>query len=952
VSACAAGYVEHVDANIALAFADDALTPDERALVERRIDACAVCRGAVAAAARETGGVTKGERPISARQVPNRSLQLAPGEVVGRYVVERPLGAGGMGVVSLARDPELRRAVVIKLVRPDAFDDDLEARLRREAQAMAQLSHPNVVQIFDIGRHGDRVFLAMEFIAGETLDVWLIEKERSAGEIIAMFLQAGAGLEAAHRAGLLHRDFKPTNVLVDRDGIAKVTDFGLARALGAARETAAMQVPRTSGVHAVLTHADERIGTPAYMAPEQIAGEPLDARTDQYALALALLDALVGQQPAHRTIKPSAMPAELDAALAKIPTRAAIIRALALEPAQRWPDLTTFLRALAPPHHERRWWPLVAIAAVGLAGVSTFLALRNTSATGCIAETPRAWQKARPLIEARLAERPRVFAAWHAMHVLDAVDRAANDIGTREVAQCEKAPPAADKACLAKRRAALAQVDNLLADNPWLHVRTIASCDPVETSAEPAAMRAELFGADAARAREIAGHASGLGDDLLHADALDLAANLEVAAGHFEEAATDFIAAAAVGERNGDDALRGRALLGLFELARMRGDLNTARDQARQLEGMLDRHGNAAGDLFLVTSTAATAWVELGDVQAAFAAIERATAVARTPDEKLRIRLTRARALAILRQDPDAAAQAISEAIAEGASASPVARAAAWSYAADLALDRRDSRGANQAIEAIAKSGKTLDLLDKLRAARAHARAVGADGVREELNRLDSPDRTTAFRVELTRALVAIDAGDSIFAAGDLKVLVRNMRDTKSVYGEDERIGLSAWERADVWFRRCDAQLANNELESNDCMKPTPLDKAHREHPVYVRLHLAQARIYAATNPGLESVPLGNAVALLAKAGANRILLAETRLRLVRERGGADRESHARAAREVFADVGRTDEVAELDKIIAEIEGRSSTPPVDAAPPVRRSVHRPARDATGDPWNP
>ncbi|MBX3162277.1 MAG: serine/threonine protein kinase, partial [Deltaproteobacteria bacterium] len=297
---------DHVDIDVALAFVDGQLDGDARAGVEARIDACAGCRGVIAAAARDGGGSREqvlGEHGATEVMAvpPVAELALAPGERVGRYVVERAIGAGGMGVVGLARDPELRRAVVIKLVRPDLLGEGAghEARLLREAQAMARVSHPNVVQIFDLGRHRDRVFLAMEFIPGQTLDAWLIERPRTRDEILAMFRAAGAGLAAAHRAGLVHRDFKPTNVLVGGDGVAKVTDFGLARAPGVAEAA-----PRMSGVHAVLTRADAVIGTPAYMSPEQQRGGDVDARTDQYAFALALLDALVDQRPQARRIVP------------------------------------------------------------------------------------------------------------------------------------------------------------------------------------------------------------------------------------------------------------------------------------------------------------------------------------------------------------------------------------------------------------------------------------------------------------------------------------------------------------------------------------------------------------------------------------------------------------------------------------------------------------------------
>jgi len=247
-------------------------------------------------------------------------------------------------VVSLARDPELRRAVVIKLVR--ALDDTGEAHEahEREAQAMAQLSHPNVVQIFDIGRHGERVFLAMEFIAGQTFDSWLIERPRSVDEILAMVRQAGAGLEAAHRAGLVHRDFKLSNVLVNDDGIAKVTDFGLAR-----------------------------------MAPEQAERRALDARSDQYALAITLLDALLGQAPTSRTVLPGApaLDAALDKAGVRPRVRQAIARALLEDPAARFPSLADLMRELVPSVERPRRWPLlVGVALCGLA-IIVWLATRR-----------------------------------------------------------------------------------------------------------------------------------------------------------------------------------------------------------------------------------------------------------------------------------------------------------------------------------------------------------------------------------------------------------------------------------------------------------------------------------------------------------------------------------------------------------------------------------------------
>ena len=220
---------------------------------------------------------------------------------LGRYVIVKQLGAGAMGVVYKAFDPDLDRKVAIKLLRGPAFAD-ARSRLLREAQAMAKLSHPNVVPVFDVGVHDEQVFIAMDFIDGSDLRAWLATP-RPWREVVEVFAQAGAGLAAAHAVGLVHRDFKPDNVLLSTDPAtgrlrAQVADFGLARRGDDGPDAPAQSQPGGGSVlEAPLTHYGTIVGTPAYMSPEQHAALAVDARTDQYSFCVALFEALYGKRP-------------------------------------------------------------------------------------------------------------------------------------------------------------------------------------------------------------------------------------------------------------------------------------------------------------------------------------------------------------------------------------------------------------------------------------------------------------------------------------------------------------------------------------------------------------------------------------------------------------------------------------------------------------------------------
>jgi serine/threonine protein kinase len=297
------GWVEHLDDNAASEFVSGTLSASALSKVEGHLASCRECRALVAALAADpatdSAAVTFQHLTSvsSVSELPRRPP--SSGDRVGRYLVLSALGAGGMGVVFAAWDPHLGRKIALKLLRSSfaSSSKDARTRLRREAQAIAQLSHPNVVSIYDVGTTDDgALYIAMEFVEGDTLTSWLRSYPRTWREIVDVFRQAARGLLAAHSVGLLHRDFKPDNVLVGGDGRVRVTDFGLARSVLVPDEAAQAQ-PVMSALDVALTATGTVLGTPRYMPPEQLTGPDLDARSDQFSFCVALYEALYGRHP-------------------------------------------------------------------------------------------------------------------------------------------------------------------------------------------------------------------------------------------------------------------------------------------------------------------------------------------------------------------------------------------------------------------------------------------------------------------------------------------------------------------------------------------------------------------------------------------------------------------------------------------------------------------------------
>jgi eukaryotic-like serine/threonine-protein kinase len=356
-----------------------------------------------AAPGRDDGDLGRLLAAIASAPAVPPSSELRPGDELGdNYRIVRRLGAGGMGVVYLARDLELQRDVAVKVHRAAIGTE----RLYREALAMAQVAHPNVVTVHRVGRVGDRLYIAMEYVPGDNLSTWLSAAPRTWRQILDVMIAVGDGLAAAHAAGFVHRDVKPANILVGLDGRPRVGDFGLVRvasdgprvdddgdrpaiavsiavAVTATGDTrprrslvaTATPRPNDTPLDRDLTALGTTMGTPAYMAPEQHAGLTVDARADQWSLAVVLYEALYGVRP-----WPGPGVAELREQVTTVAPRAplrsnrppwvwpVVRRALAVDPAARYSDVRSFVMALRTP--PRRVPIGLVLAAVGLIGVA------------------------------------------------------------------------------------------------------------------------------------------------------------------------------------------------------------------------------------------------------------------------------------------------------------------------------------------------------------------------------------------------------------------------------------------------------------------------------------------------------------------------------------------------------------------------------------------------------
>jgi tetratricopeptide (TPR) repeat protein len=441
---------------------------------------------------------------------------------LGRFVLLEELGKGGMGVVHAGYDDTLERRVALKLIGPGrATSEAARRRLFREAQAMAKLSHANVVQVFDAGEQDGHVFIAMELVEGRTLRAWLAETPRPWSEVVAMFLQIGEGLAAAHAGGVVHRDFKPDNVLIG-DGPPKVADFGLATlelAAGDSTAGAVLSGSNPSLPPALLTATGEVLGTPAYMAPEQYVDRVSDAASDQFSYCVALYEALWDERPFAGDTLAQIMANVVAGEVRPAPPRSdvpawvrqIVLRGLAARRRDRFDSMRALLTALAddPRRRRRRAWTRAAAVTTVLGSIAAAIVVVQSRPQPCRdAGSPIAdvWGEApRARVVEGLGATALGYAADTATRVTDLLDRYAEEWAAAALDACEatrirgvQSEPAMELrlACLDRARAGLtATIEQLVTADATVVERAMAlvgALPRIDACADLDALRADV----------------------------------------------------------------------------------------------------------------------------------------------------------------------------------------------------------------------------------------------------------------------------------------------------------------------------------------------------------------------------------------------------------------------------------------------------------------------------
>ncbi len=467
--------------------------------------------------------------PDSRSLTPEPPREPRIGDRIGRFVVLSTLGAGAMGLVLAVYDPELDRRAALKLIKPQGGNlIRARERLRREAQALAKLNHGNVVTVYDVGVHDGRVFVAMEYVEGQNLREWLAARPRPRPwpEVLRVFVAAGRGLSAAHQVGLIHRDFKPENVMLGDDGRVRVMDFGLARRHGETTETSdpaldreALAASQSESAALRLTMTGASIGTPAYMAPEQFTGAQATIRSDQFGFCAALYEALYGHRPfagdGLDELRRAVVRGQLIAPprSARVPgwLRRVVLRGLSHDPSDRFASMPALLEALRAGQRGRRR-RLIAAGLVALALlIGGGVGLRRYEAAAreraCVAEgaaIDAVWSdEQRAAVRSGLLATELDYAQTVADKLMPWLDAQAEAWRGSAIEACRRAsiearwePPTRAKAswCLADRRLELetliAQLREANAELTGEAVQLAAGLAPVRACVDEAALLA------------------------------------------------------------------------------------------------------------------------------------------------------------------------------------------------------------------------------------------------------------------------------------------------------------------------------------------------------------------------------------------------------------------------------------------------------------------------------
>ena len=567
--------------------------------VEAHLERCADCRQLLLKLAQLKSKTNETEPPQPPHPPGTPGTPPKVGSKVDRYVVLEELGRGGMGVVMSAYDPVLDRKVALKLVKPSGLNPagDASERLLEEAKTLARVTHPNVIQVHDAGRHEDQVFVAMAQVTGPTLRGWLQEKTRTPEAIVRLMRGAGEGLAAAHAAGVVHGDFKPENVLVDSAGRPLVTDFGLARWMRAPAST------RLSG-------------TPGYIAPEQYAGHPASEQSDQFAFCVTLYEALLGERPftpGALTEGLKSMPApQVPARLWRV--RPILQRGLSAAPKERYNAMRALLSALQRRQQSgRKRWLVTALSAAVLLSVFITHRLTQPACAQGARTFERFWSRAQAeQLQATLLRQDDPYAKEAAQLVQRKLARYRRSWIEANRRVCEEAKPQAKlkRACLMMIASEIGALSHSLqtADGPSLRrassavdgLTSVADClnasfvtQFATNTPELKRVRQQLFEAretthsgrfheSSVRLRAVLDEAKRLGMASLAADAALELAELEASRGRYLIAQQTLYEALYSAERAKHDLLRAQIMIELASVTGM--DLSRHKEGYRWLK--------------------------------------------------------------------------------------------------------------------------------------------------------------------------------------------------------------------------------------------------------------------------------------------------------------------------------------------------------------------------------